>query len=182
MIDEAGLLMSPLVRRSWSERGSPPRLFQKAQHREKVSVIGALWLSSSEKRLGLSYDTIVDGHYDGGAVAAFVESLMAQTSRPVVVVWDGGNMHKGPAIRAMLSRVGERLWLERLPPYAPVLNPVEGLWSWLKYCRLNNYAPRNAKELDGRIRAELNAARGDSELMGGFWKKTELPNPLTLLI
>ena len=181
MIDEAGLLMAPLVRKSWSKRGSPPCLFQRARHREKVSVIGALWLSPVEKRLKLSYGTIAGGYYDGGRVATFVESLVAQTSRPVVIVWDGGNMHKGPAIRSMLSRVGERLWLERLPPYAPMLNPVEGVWSWLKYSRLNNYAPANATELDRRIRIELDVATKDFELLRGFWKKSELPDPLTLL-
>jgi transposase len=34
----------------------------------------------------------------------------------------------------------QRHWLvvERLPAYAPELNPVEGLWSWLKGSQLAN--------------------------------------------
>src|SRR5262249_19509616 len=33
LMDESGLLMAPLVRRSWSPRGRPPALEQKANHR-----------------------------------------------------------------------------------------------------------------------------------------------------
>src|SRR5206468_8114949 len=36
--DESGLLMAPLLRRSWSPRGEPPKIKEKAGHREKVSV------------------------------------------------------------------------------------------------------------------------------------------------
>jgi transposase len=38
-------------------------------------------------------------------------------------------------IREFLRR-NTRLRLERLPAYAPDLNPVEFVWSWLKWGRL----------------------------------------------
>lgn len=38
LMDESGLLMAPLRRRSWALRGNPPQMKQKANHREKVSV------------------------------------------------------------------------------------------------------------------------------------------------
>lgn len=53
----------------------------------------------------------------------------------VVVIWDGGPKHHGPVIREFLKK-NQRLRLERLPPYAPDLNPVEAVWSWLKWGRL----------------------------------------------
>src|SRR5512143_4028467 len=45
LLDESGLLMAPLVRRSWALRGQPPVLKQKARYREKVSVAAAVWLT-----------------------------------------------------------------------------------------------------------------------------------------
>jgi transposase len=82
-----------------------------------------------------------------------------------VVVWDGGSMHKGEPIRALEAHFGDRLCAERLPPFAPVLNPVEPLRSGLKYSRLNNFAPRDPAELDGRVIAELMAVGGDQAFL-----------------
>jgi putative transposase len=50
----------------------------------------------------------------------------------VLVVWDNGSMHKGEATR-QLRKEFPRLNIELLPPYAPELNPVEQVWSHLKF-------------------------------------------------
>ncbi|MFI9772969.1 transposase [Streptomyces sp. NPDC052415] len=57
----------------------------------------------------------------------------------VVLVWDGLSAHWSRAMRAW---VAEQDWLtlERLPAYAPELNPVELLWSSLKKRELANLA------------------------------------------
>jgi transposase len=68
-----------------------------------------------------------------------------------------------------------------LPPYAPELNPVEFLWGWLKYSRLNNFAPRDALQLDDRIAAELAAIQNDQALFLSFVQASGLPIRLTLL-
>ena len=52
VIDESGLLMAPLVKRTWALRGHRPVLFQKGKHREKVSLATALWLSPQRDCLG----------------------------------------------------------------------------------------------------------------------------------
>lgn len=173
--------MAPLVRRTWAPRGCPPELRQKARHREKVSVAAALWLSPAGPRLRLSYQARPNGYFASAEVATFVEALLGETARPLVVVWDGGTMHRGEPIRSLLGRTGDRLRLERLPPYAPMLNPVEALWSWLKYSRLSNFAPRGATELNDRIGQELRAIQADQDRLETFWRQSELPNPLTLL-
>ena len=51
-IDESGLLMAPLVRRTWAPRGQTPELAQRSGHREKVSVAAALGLSPHRDRMG----------------------------------------------------------------------------------------------------------------------------------
>jgi hypothetical protein len=50
--------------------------------------------------------------------------------------------HKGPLIRELLARY-PRLQLEPMPAYAPQLNPVEFIWSYLKYGRLANFVPKH---------------------------------------
>lgn len=181
LIDESGLMMAPLLRRTWAPRGRTPSLTQAGGRRKKVSVAAALWSSPRRDDLGLYFHTLADGYFDDWYVTAFLEAMLRDLSGRFVVVWDGGPMHKGEPIRALEAHFADRPSLERLPPFAPVLNPVEALWSWLKHSRLNNSAPRDPAELDGRVVAELTAIRNDQAFLRGLFHASELPLPLTLL-
>lgn len=181
IIDESGLLMAPLVRRTWAPRGRTPVLVQRSGHREKVSVAAALWFSPRRSRLGLFFETLVKGYYNNESSAAFLERLVHRLPGPVIAVWDGNTMHKGDPIEELLQRLGPRLQIEPLPPYAPQLSPVEPLWSWLKYSQLNNFAPQNAHQLNEAVTAELSAVRGDQHLLKGFFQASQLTLPRALL-
>ena len=52
-----------------------------------------------------------------------------QDKRIIHVVWDNAGYHKGPDVRAFLSRKNCRIHLIQLPPYCPHLNPIERLWA-----------------------------------------------------
>lgn len=183
VIDESGLLMAPLVRRTWALRGQTPELAHRSGKREKVSVAAALWLSPTRDRLGLFARTLVNDYFDNWSSAAFLEVLLQELPGRVVVVWDGGSMHKGDPIDQLQTLMAARLSLEKFPAYSPQLSPVEPSWSWLKYSKLCNYAPHDAAELDAHVVAELTAIREDQELLRGFWHASDLPlpRPLTLL-
>jgi len=56
------------------------------------------------------------------------------------LLWDGLPAHRSLAMRAWLRRQRSWLVVERLPGYAPDLNPVEALWSNLKGVELANLA------------------------------------------
>ena len=173
--------MAPLVRRSWAPIGEPPALPQKAKHREKVSVAAALWLAPARDRLGLFTQTLVNGYFNNERVAGFLQALLRQLPGPLLVVWDGGPMHKGDPIRAVMAEAEGRLVLERLVAYGADLMPVEQLWTWLKYDRLPNFAPRDAHHLDAVVRDELQVARGDQERLKNFFHASRLPLPRALL-
>lgn len=179
-LDESGLLMAPLRRRSWAERGHPPTLRQKGRHREKVSIAGALWLPPARDRLALAYQTLVNGYFNNEAVAGFLSGAVQWLEGPLTVIWDGGNMHRGGPISALVSEAQGRLVLERLPAYAPELNPVEQVWTWLKYGRLCNYAPRDAGHLNEVVGAELEAIRDDQHCLQNFFHASRLPLPRAL--
>jgi putative transposase len=180
-MDESGLLMAPLVRRSWAPKGQPAVLTPKAQHREKVSVAAALWLTPQRNRLGLGYQTRVNGYFTNTHVATFLEDCLGGWQRRLVVVWDGGTMHKGDPLDTLVEEADGRLDLELLPPYAPELMPVEQLWAWLKYDRLCNFAPDNAQQLDEAIRRELDTIRDDQQRLQNFFHASDLPLPRALL-
>src|SRR5262249_20971936 len=116
--------MAPLVRRSWSVRGQPPRMKQKVGHREKGSVAGGLWLTPLRNRLGLSFETIVNGYFNNEAVAGFVGDVLEELNGPAIVIWDGGSMHKGDPIHELVAQYPKGLAWERLPAHAPELMPM----------------------------------------------------------
>ncbi len=173
--------MAPLVRRSWSPRGRPPALEQKANHREKVSVAAALWLTPRRDRVGLAYQTLVNGYFRNEEVAESLAGAVPGLGGPVVVVWDRGNMHKGGPINDLVGDAGGQLGLEPLPAHAWDLMPVEPLWGWLKYSRLCNFAPEDAHQLGARVRRELDAIREDQPRLRSFFHASGLPLPRTLL-
>jgi hypothetical protein len=54
------------------------------------------------------------------------------------LLWDGLPAHRSRALQAWLNTQRRWLVVERLPAYAPELDPTEGLWAWLKGTELAN--------------------------------------------
>ena len=86
--------------------------------------------------------------YDGEAVVGFLRVLLRKIRGKVVVIWDGSPIHHGQAVKDFLKRgAAKRLHLERLPGYAPDLNPDEGIWDYLKRVELANVCCRDLADL-----------------------------------
>jgi len=96
------------------------------------------------------------------------------------VVRDRGNNHKGPLMREFLKTV-TRLHLEMLPPWAPELNPVEPVWSWLKHGELANSIPVDTDMLDHEILDRLISLKFDPKLLRALWNRSDLPFPAELV-
>lgn len=80
-------------------------------------------------------------------VVAFLAVLLRHLAGPLLVVWDGAPIHRSALVRDFAAGTGGRLVLERLPAYAPELNPAEYLWGHLKEHELGNLLVRHAHEL-----------------------------------
>ena len=139
-----------------------------------MSAIAALTIAPRRHRLGLYFRTYPKAFVNQERAADFLRTLLKHLRGPVIVVWDGGPMHKGDAIRALLHDY-PRLSLERLPPYTPELNPVEYLWNHLKYGALPNFMPDDIFHLDGVLKQRLRRARLSSQRLRSFFKQSGLP-------
>ena len=174
LIDETGCFLNPLLRRTWAKRGRTPVLASWGRHRDKVRVIGAVSVSPAARRLGLYFATDPDGFFTAAKVVGFLRDLLRHLRGRVLVVWDRGSNHKGPAVRHLLGR-NKRLTLEYLPGYAPDLNPVEAVWSGLKYGKLANLIPEDVHALDNWVLEYLVPLKFDHKLLKQLWKGSELP-------
>jgi hypothetical protein len=65
---------------------------------------------------------------DGVSAVQLLAKIEArnQDKRIIHVIWNNAAYHKGPDIRAFLSRKNCRIHLIQLPPYYPHLNPLLG--------------------------------------------------------
>jgi putative transposase len=166
--------MSPLVRRTLAPRGKTPVLKINGSHHDRVSVTAALTISPRRGRLGLYWQSYPKEFVNSARAAEFLRYLLRRVPGALTVVWDGGPMHKGDPIREVLAE-HPRLRLERLPPYAPELNPVEYLWEHLKHGKLPNFTPDDVFQLDAVLQRHLKRAKRDHNRLRGFYNHSHLP-------
>ena len=162
-VDEAGLYLLPGLVRTYSPAGLTPVVYE-WQTRDHLSVMAGL-----TRRGRLSVRVRADS-LGGGDSAAFLGRL-ARRGR-WLVVWDGSPIHRCAPVRELLASrpLGRRLWLERLPGYAPELNPVEGLWQQLKHVELRNVACLDLDHLRQELRAAICRVRQKEWLTNGFFR------------
>jgi len=108
---------------------------------------------------------IKDGTYNTESLIEFLEEFHTHfEGEKVTLIWDGLSAHKS---KAMLDWIAEqRSWLvvERLPGYAPELNPVELVWGNAKSSELANLCPDSID--DAEVVADAALARiGNNEQM-----------------
>ena len=172
--DESGFLLLPLVKTALAPRGHTPVLRHRAAHRDKVSAAAALTLSPARGHVALYYQTYPDLHVDEAIYGHFLRTLLRQVRSPVVLLHDRGNMHRGPCVRAVQRDHARRLWVEPFPPYAPELNPAEGVWNHAKDKELANFVPRALPELESAVCECLEVVRHDQDRLRSFLLGTPL--------
>jgi transposase len=143
--DEVGFMMMPSVKKTWALIGQTPVVPYRNRHRRKVSVLGAVALQPATGELQLMCDFYPDSYVRSEQCASFLHRLLAEYPQgPIDLVWDNLQSHKSPIVKEVLAE-HRRLTLHYLPPYAPDLNPAEGIWSLAKYHRMANH---NIDELE----------------------------------
>jgi len=171
-VDESGLLLTPLVRRSWAPRGRTPVLYQRGRSREKVSCIAALSVSPRRRRVGLYFSLRPNANVTIPWLIDFLRHLANHLRRPILLIWDRLPGHRARRVQQFLPRRGITGVL--LPPYAPELNPVETLWAWLKQNPLANLAPPDALTLARIAERQARRVQREPDLLRGFLRSTPL--------
>jgi transposase len=118
--------------RTYAPGGQTPVLPVKLTH-DHLSAIGGI---TAKGRLCMQ---IRDHSYKGPDVVRFLQLLQREIPGQLLVIWDGASIHRSQAVKTFLAKGGaKRIHLERLPAYAPELNPQEGVWNLLKRVELKN--------------------------------------------
>lgn len=132
-----------------------------------------LTLSPRRGRMRLYFQTYPDAYVDAELYAQFLKSALWHIKTPLVVVHDGGTIHKGQTVHE-LEQSCDRLHLHLLPPYAPELNPVEYVWTYAKSHRLANHAPQDVSDIDRLVVRELEETDHDQHRLRSFFASAPL--------
>ena len=138
-IDETWAKTNMTRTRGRCQRGR--RLIAKAPygHWKTTTFVAAL------RHDGLHASLVVDGAMNGAVFLAYVEQQLVQTLRPGdIVVLDNLAAHKVAGVRRAIEAAGASLVY--LPPYSPDLNPIELVFSKLKWL-LRTAATRTVESL-----------------------------------
>jgi transposase len=145
-VDEAGFYLLPMAVRTYAPRGETP-LLRVPLTRDHLSAISAV------TPRGKLYMMVQDTAFDGPAIVRFLRHLLRHIPGKILLIWDGLAAHHGQAVKSFLAQgAAQRLHLERLPSYAPDLNPDEGVWQYLKSVELRNLCCHDLSELRRALR------------------------------
>lgn len=139
--------------RTYAPRGQTPVLIAPKSY-QHLSVISGITES------GQLLTQMQERAYRGTTIIGFLRHLLTSISGKILVVWDGAPIHRSVAVREFLASVENgRLHLERLPAYAPELNPDEGIWQYLKNVELRNVVCETMDELRYELRLAIGRLR-----------------------
>ncbi len=152
--------------RTWGRKGQTPVL-RETFGWQSLSLIAGLTGQGFLFRLHA-------GSIKSEQVVEFLQVLLRHLSGPLLVVWDGAPIPRSARVRDFAAGTGGRLVLERLPAYAPELNPVEYLCAHLKEHELGNLLVRHAHELGLHATAALRRLRSRPKIIAVCWQQSSL--------
>jgi transposase len=163
-----------VVRATWAPKGETPVLRHKFNWK-RMSMSAALCYRPDRSTADLVFAT-QPGAYNTDTLIEFLTELHTHLGEDakVSLLWDGLPSHRSRDMAAFIA--GCRSWLrvERLPAYAPELNPVEGLWGNIKGTELANLCPDTIDEAMQAACNGLERVRNDADLCFGLLRHTGL--------
>ena len=134
--DESGVSLLPVVRATWAPRGQTPVL-RHPFNWKRLSLAGALAYEPDGSDAHLFFE-LRPGAYNDETLIAFLSELNQVEQRNVLLIWDGLPSHRSRRMSDWIASQRHWLSVERLPGYAPDLNPIENVWGNLKSQELAN--------------------------------------------
>lgn len=117
------------------------------------------------------------GPLKSAQVIAFLQALHRQLPGKLLLLWDGAPIHRSHEVSAFLATQSQWLHVERLPAYAPELNPIEYLFGYWKKTELANFCAKDIWELNyvaSQALKRIRRRRRRPQLIAAFFRQAEL--------
>jgi len=154
---------------TWATRGQPAwRMSDCPSLAERINWYGAYDFSHGQCFIWH------EGQCNQENTVQFLQHLatwLGSSSVPVVIIWDGAPCHRAKLVQA--AALG--FTLLPLPAYSPDLNPIEGLWKWMREEVTQHYCHRSMRELFDACKAFIERINDAPQLiLDRLWPKFEL--------
>jgi transposase len=170
--DESGVSLLPSVRATWAPRGHTPVL-RHPFNWKRLSLAGALAYEPDGSDAHLFFE-LRSGAYNDETLIEFLSELHEVEQRAVLMIWDGLPSHRSRRMTDWLQSQRDWLSVERLPGYAPDLNPLENVWGNLKSQELANLCSNTVDEVANIAEDGLDRIGTDAALCFAFLRHSGL--------
>jgi transposase len=170
-VDETGFYLLPAAVKTYAPQGQTPILTVPLSW-DHLSMICAITPQ------GQLYLMIQDRAFKGPDIVRFLHHLLRHLTGKLLIIWDGLPAHQGQVVREFLRQgAAQRIHLERLPGYAPDLNPVEGIFHYLKDVELRNLCCQNLPVLQAEVRKAVARLRHKTAVILACIQHVHLGDP-----
>ena len=138
--DETGVRSDESRHRGYAPPGQTP-IIKIPARRKSLSMIAAVTNQGKVRFM------IYPGGLSPQRLIVFMQRLIKDARRKVILILDNLNVHKARAVRQWLQEHADRIEVCFLPPYSPELNPSEYFNGDLKGAIQRGIPPKDAKEL-----------------------------------
>ena len=161
------------MRATWAPRGKTPVLIHPFNWK-RLSVAAVVGYGPWGRDAWVVFGTRAGAYDEDSLVELLGELHRHLDGDKVTLIWDGLPSHRSRLMRRYIA--SQRRWLvvERLPAYAPELNPVEGLWGNLKGTELANFCVATIGEAATAADAGLSRIGEDARLCWAFLRHAGL--------
>ena len=141
---------------------------------KRLSMSAALAYAQDRSSARIVFATRA-GAYNDESLIEFLAALHDELDgAKATLIWDGLPSHRSRRMQAWIR--AQRRWLvvERLPGYAPELNPVEGLWGNIKGGELANLCADSIDQPAHATHCAIERIRADTDLTVAFLRRAGL--------
>jgi transposase len=124
--DEASFAQWGSLAYTWARRGEQPTVLTCGK-RKALKVFGLIDYFTG--RFFWQHQT---ARFTAETYQAFLQMVLDQTDRPIILLQDGAKYHTAAAIQPFFAAHQDRLTVYQFPGYSPDYNPIEHLWKNLK--------------------------------------------------
>jgi hypothetical protein len=117
-----------------------------------------------------------EGPCNSTHTVTFLERLVTwvgPTSQRILLIWDGASYHRAALTLAAAARLNIEIC--PLPGYSPDLNPIEGLWKWMRAEVTHHHAYPSVRALFDACKAFVDTINLDPQaLISRLWPRFDL--------